>query len=303
MIWKVWPAALLCVAIAVALSSNALAADQKDSTSSIPRPAAGVSVYYASGGFTVPAGKFIGALNYRYADQDEWYEHTSSLSGDDSKKVGHLNCIKFRYGIAEDWDVRTATPYVHTEVDLENRDDFTVEGIGDTLIQLRHRFVSQRDGAPVDVSWDLGFQAPTGETGDRDPGTGAWGGLIGGGVTYLSGRHRLEADMSYVMFTEGDDDLTKGDRTRVNGHYAYAVTNRLDLGLECNFEWTQEDDIDGTDQGNDQKALYIGPKFNTKWKEYGLIFGGAVLGAAYRECERESLTEEWRVEAKLIKSF
>jgi hypothetical protein len=293
----------LGVFIALALKNQSFAANQEQQENDVPKPAAGVSVYYASGGFTVPAGKFIAALNYRYAEQDEWYRNTSSIRGDDSKKLGHLNCIKFRYGIAKDWDVRTATPYVHTDVDRENGNDVTVEGLGDTMIQLRHRILSQRDGAPVDVSWDLGFQAPTGETGDRDPGTGAWGGLIGGGVTYMTGRHRLEADMSYVMFDEGDDDLTKGDMTRINAHYAYAVNNWFDLGLECNFEWTQEDNINGNDQGNDQKELFIGPKFNTKWKKYGIIFGGAVLGAAYRDCERETLTEDWRIEAKLIKAF
>jgi len=268
-----------------------------------PRPVGAVTVNGGPGGMSVPTGKFIGVLNYRYAEKDNWYHYSVACDGADREAVSHTMVTKFRYGIAPGWDVRTATPFASTEARLDGECDNYIGGIGDTLVILRHQFMAQKKGAPVSLAWDLGVNTPTGEVGEGKIGSGAWGGMAGLGATYMFGSHRIDGDVNYLVYTEGAHDTRKGDRFRANAHYAYAVNSLLDLGVEANYEWLQENRRDGKGLNNDIKTLYVGPKFNLKFKEYGMTFGGALLGAAYRESQKQTLTEDWRMEFKLVKVF
>lgn len=290
----------LLLACCFILPSVSIASAQN---ASVPVPAGPVGVNHGAGGLGFPVGKFSAVANYRYADKDQWYLHTSEEDGLDREVSSHNIVFKTRYGIAQGWDVRTATPFLLNTIETDGRNDAWSGGLGDTTVILHQQFASQKQGAPLNLAWDLGVLVPTGEGGSNNIGTGAWGGLAGLGATWIVGSHRLETDMSYVIFTEGYKEVTKGDRLRINGHYAYALNARLDLGLEGYYEWTQTDEADGEDLDNDAKTLYAGPKFNLKFPEYGVTFGGTLLGAAYREYEKKSLTEDWRAEFKLIKLF
>jgi len=288
---------LVCCLILANVSSSAA------QNATAPVPAGPVGVNHGAGGLGFPVGKFCAVANYRYAHKDQWYLHTSDEDGPDREVFSHNILFKTRYGIAEGWDVRTATPFLLNTIEADGRNDAWSGGLGDTTAILHNQFASQKKGAPLNLAWDLGIVVPTGEVGSNNIGSGAWGGLVGLGATWIGGGHRLDTDMSYLVYTEGYKDVTKGDRLRINAHYAYALSTRLDLGLEGYYEWTQEDEAGGDDLGNDAKTLYAGPKFNLKFPEYGVTFGGAVLGAAYREYEKKSLTEDWRAEFKLIKLF
>lgn len=270
---------------------------------SVPAPAGAVGVSHGPGGMGFPVGKFCAVANYRYAHKDEWYLHTSEEDGADKEVSSHNIVFKTRYGIAKGWDIRTATPFLMNTIETDGKNDAWSGGLGDTTAILRNQFMSQKDGAPLSLALDLGMFVPTGEVGQNNIGTGAWGGLVGAGATWMIGSHRLETDLSYLIYTEGKKEVTKGDRLRVNGHYAYALNNRLDLGLEGYYEWTQADEIDGVNQKNEVKTFFAGPKFNLKFPEYGVTLGGVVLGAVYREYEKQTLTEDWRAEFKLIKLF
>ncbi len=270
---------------------------------SAPVPSGAVGVNHGPGGMGFPVGKFCAVAQYRYADKDQWRLNTSEESGPDKEVASHTLVFKTRYGIAKGWDVRTATPFVMNTIETGGQNDAWSGGLGDTTVFLRHQFASQKDGAPLNLALDLGALVPTGEVGENNIGTGSWGGLVGAGATWMIGSHRLEADLSYLVYAEGRKDVTKGDRLRVNGHYAYALNSRLDLGLEAYYEWTQADEADGVNLENDVKTLFAGPKFNLKFPEYGVTFGGVFLGAAYREYEKLGLAEDWRAEFKLIKMF
>lgn len=292
----------LSLMIACALMFQTLDSSAEE-TPATPHAAGPVAVNSGPGGMGFPTGKLAAVLNYRYADKDNWYHHTSDCDGADRENRSHTWVAKFRYGIADGWDVRTATPYVAAELLADGDHSAYIGGVGDTLVQIRNQFASQKKGDLFNMAWDLGVLLPTGEVGEKKIGGAAWGGVVGIGATYLNGRHRIEGDMNYLVTAEGTHDTTKGARFRLNGHYAYAVSELLDLGIESNYEWTQEGRCDGNSLDNDMKTLYFGPKFNLKFKDYGVTFGGALLGAAYRDCQRESLTEDWRAEFKLIKVF
>ena len=270
-----------------------------------PKPAGAVGLSHGPGGMGFPVGKFAAVMNYRYSVKDQWYKDSSTEDGADIKQIIHMPCLKTRYGIAKGWDVRTATPFLDMTVDREDigLDDKWVGGLADTTAILRYQILSQKAGAPLNLAADLGVVVPTGEIGDNNPGTGAWGALFGFGATYMTGSHRIEGDTSYTVYSEGKAETTKGDRLRINTHYAYAINSLLDLGVEAYYEWTQEDEQYGQDLANDAKSLYVGPKFNLKFPEYGVIFGGTVLMAAYRDYETATLTDDWRTEFKFIKVF
>ncbi|NCC76465.1 MAG: hypothetical protein EOM08_08545 [Clostridia bacterium] len=289
--------ALTCCFVIASVSISVAA------SATVPTPAGAVGVNHGPGGMGFPVGKFSAVLNYRYSIKDRWYTGTSEEDGLDRQVNGHLPCLKTRFGIAKGWDVRTATPFVHNVIETDDQNDRWVGGLGDTTAFLRYQFASQNQGDPLNLAVDFGAFIPTGEVGANNPGIGAWGGLLGLGATYMTGSHRLESDASYLVYTEGTKDKTKGDRLRINGHYAYALSRLLDLGLEGYYEWTQPDEVDGQDQDNDAKTLFVGPKFNLKFPDHGVIFGGTFLGAAYRDYEQKSLTEDWRAEFKLIKVF
>lgn len=282
-------------------STQALAAEG----ASAPTPAGAVGVNHGPGGMGFPVGKFAAVLNYRYSVKDSWYKDSSEEDGPDVKQIVHTPILKTRFGIAKGWDVRTATPFLDMTVDRDDigLDDMWVGGLCDTTAILRYQVLSQKAGDPLNLAADLGVVIPTGEIGDNNPGTGAWGALFGFGATYISGSHRIEGDTSYTVFSEGSDEKTNGDRLRVNAHYAYALNSLLDLGVEAYYEWTQEGELCGVELKNDAKSLYAGPKFNLKFPEYGVVFGGTVLMAAYRDYESATLTDDWRTEFKLIKLF
>ncbi|SFK53703.1 Uncharacterized conserved protein [Desulfomicrobium apsheronum] len=272
---------------------------------SISTPAGAVGVNHGPGGMGFPVGKFAAVLNYRYCVKDQWYKDSSGEDGADVKQIVHTPVLKTRFSFAKGWDVRTATPFLDMTVDREDigLDDKWVGGLGDTTAILRYQILSQKTGAPLNLAADLGVVIPTGEIGDNNPGNGAWGALFGFGATYMSGSHRIEGDTSYTVYSEGTAEKTKGDRLRINAHYAYALNSLLDLGVEAYYEWTQEDEQYGVDLVNDAKSLYVGPKFNLKFPEYGITFGGNILMAAYRDYETATLTDDWRTEFKLIKLF
>ncbi len=290
---------LLVACCLVLPTSHARAAEEAPA----PKPAGAVGLSHGPGGMGFPVGKFAAVLNYRYSVRDQWYEDSSDEDGPDVKQVVHTPCLKTRFAVAQGWDVRTATPFVDMTVETDGKDDRWIGGLGDTTVILRHQFASQKTGAPLNLAADLGLVIPTGEVGANNPGSGAWGGLLGFGATYMTGSHRIEADTSYLVYTEGKAEKTKGDRFRFNAHSAYALNKRLDLGAEAYYAWTRQDEVDVNDLENDAKSLYMGPKFNLKFPEYGVIFGGNFLMATYRDYEKKCLTDDWRTEFKLIKVF
>lgn len=141
---------------------------------------------------TIPKGKLATIVNYIHADKHTWYKkgsrHTAKypFNKGTQRNLHDRFVLKMRYGLGDGYDVRFATPIVmnnfRAHSTLTPNSVSSKSGIGDTTFVLHKQFLSQREGSPVDVAWDLGVWTPTGSTSDDGVGTGAWGAMAGLGV-------------------------------------------------------------------------------------------------------------------------
>ena len=141
---------------------------------------------------TIPKGKLATIVNYIHADKHTWYKngsrHTAKypFNKGTQRNLHDRFVLKMRYGLGDGYDVRFATPIVmnnfRAHSTLTPNSVSSKNGIGDTTFVLHKQFLSQREGSPVDMAWDLGVWTPTGGTSDDGVGTGAWGAMAGLGV-------------------------------------------------------------------------------------------------------------------------
>lgn len=125
---------------------------------------------------TIPKGKLATIVNYIHADKHTWYKkgsrHTAKypFNKGTQRNLHDRFVLKMRYGLGDGYDVRFATPIVmnnfRAHSTLTPNSVGSKNGIGDTTFVLHKQFLSQREGSPVDVAWDLGVWTPTGSTSD-----------------------------------------------------------------------------------------------------------------------------------------
>lgn len=159
---------------------------------------------------TIPKGKLATIVNYIHADKHTWYKNGSRHSAKHPDNKGTQRnlhdrfVLKMRYGLGDGYDVRFAMPIVmnnfRAHSTLTPNSVSSKNGIGDTTFVLHKQFLSQREGFPVDVAWDLGVWTPTGSTSDDGVGTGAWGAMAGLGVGHAfdGGRQFVEGEVMYL---------------------------------------------------------------------------------------------------------
>ena len=163
---------------------------------------------------TIPKGKLATIVNYIHADKHTWYKngsrHTAKypFNKGTQRNLHDRFVLKMRYGLGDGYDVRFATPIVmnnfRAHSTLTPNSVSSKNGIGDTTFVLHKQFLSQREGSPVDMAWDLGVWTPTGGTSDDGVGTGAWGAMAGLGVGHalahaLGGRLDLRHGMMHSI--------------------------------------------------------------------------------------------------------
>ena len=125
---------------------------------------------------TIPKGKLATIVNYIHADKHTWYKngsrHTAKypFNKGTQRNLHDRFVLKMRYGLGDGYDVRFATPIVmnnfRAHSTLTPNSVSSKNGIGDTTFVLHKQFLSQREGSPVDMAWDLGVWTPTGGTSD-----------------------------------------------------------------------------------------------------------------------------------------
>lgn len=130
---------------------------------------------------TIPKGKLATIVNYIHADKHTWYKngsrHTAKypFNKGTQRNLHDRFVLKMRYGLGDGYDVRFATPIVmnnfRAHSTLTPNSVSSKNGIGDTTFVLHKQFLSQREGSPVDMAWDLGVWTPTGGTSDDGVGT------------------------------------------------------------------------------------------------------------------------------------
>lgn len=202
---------------------------------------------------TIPKGKLATIVNYIHADKHTWYKNGSRHSAKHPNSKGTQRnlhdrfVLKMRYGLGDGYDVRFAMPIVmnnfRAHSTLTPNSVSSKNGIGDTTFVLHKQFLSQREGFPVDVAWDLGVWTPTGSTSDDGVGTGAWGAMAGLGVGHAfdGGRQFVEGEVMYLYRGVGHTSrVDVSDVFRLNGRYVYALSQHWDMGVETQFEYNTD---------------------------------------------------------------
>ena len=197
---------------------------------------------------TIPKGKLATIVNYIHADKHTWYKkgsrHTAKypFNKGTQRNLHDRFVLKMRYGLGDGYDVRFATPIVmnnfRAHSTLTPNSVGSKNGIGDTTFVLHKQFLSQREGSPVDVAWDLGVWTPTGSTSDDGVGTGAWGAMAGLGVGHAfdGGRQFVEGEIMYLYRGVGHTSrVDVSDVFRLNGRYVYALSQHWDMGVQYGF--------------------------------------------------------------------
>ena len=275
---------------------------------------------------TIPKGKAAVIFNYIHADKHTWYTNGSRNvaeypKGGTQRNLHDRVVVKMRYGLGDGWDVRFATPIVMNN--FRAHSTFTPggvsskNGVGDTALVLHRQFVSQKEGAPVDIAWDLGVWVPTGDTSADGVGTGAWGALGGLGVghSFDNGRQLVEGEVMYLWRGVGSRSrVDVSDVIRVNGRYVYALSRNWDVGLETQFEHNTASRRYGRSADDASTTWFAGPSVTFKMPDCGASLGVSAQYGLYQDYNAAwpvnaayptaaSLGERWKLEAKLAMVF
>jgi hypothetical protein len=116
----------------------------------------------------------------------------------------------------------------NTAVDLGD-----ASGIGDLTLLGQYRFLDNH-ATGTEAALLVGVKAPTGRTGvnasngvrfdtEFQPGTGSWDGLVGLAFTQRVGLWSFDANVLYVLATEGALDTDLGDRFQYNAAVSYRI--------------------------------------------------------------------------------
>jgi len=171
----------------------------------------------------------------------------AQLSGthDHSIKTIESVALTYAYGVTNDLTVSVRLPWIRRtgirEAEIEdpaeppeifNRGDNS--GIGDLTLLSQYRFYNDR-ATRTEAAVLLGVKAPTGVTDRRNnqgevfdaefqPGSGSWDGLFGLAYTKRFGQWSFDANVLYMLVTNGTQDTDLGDRVLYNAAISYRLT-------------------------------------------------------------------------------
>lgn len=248
---------------------------------------------------TMPAGTLAMGLDVEYINTDRLTDaeiialtaehvHTHSVDSTLTSSLG------ISYGVSERFTLSLRLPHVYREsvrsgahahdssgvvsntaVDLGDS-----SGVGDALAFGKYRVMNGADGL---ASLLFGVEMPTGQTdvthagekleAEHQPGSGSWDWLLGLSVGTRAGTLALDANVLYVLATEGTQNTDLGDRFQHNLGLAYRIGGEVhdhgstehvhrawDLVLELNGEWSDKKKVDGsTDRDSGGYQLLLSP--------------------------------------------
>ena len=272
----------------------------------VPRPAGPVIAAFGPAGTGIPAGKFAVVLNYQYIETDGIRSGSHEVSNA-VKMYKNVGIAKFRYGIVEGLDIRTATPFytIDKKTTATGKEE-NLGWIGDSAIALHKVLMNQAKGAPFDLAVDLGLIVPTTDVSSKSVdfiGNGAWGGGGAVGLTYSIGSHRLDQELHLYTFTEGAHNYRKPSYFRSTTAWGYAANNYFDIGAESQFDWNDHSEMNGKSQNDTKNEWYAGPKVAFKYAPAGFSAGLAAMFPVARWYEANTPSDGFRLELKLNKTF
>lgn len=269
------------------------------------RPGGTYSAACATGGTTIKAGTFSVADSF-VVGESNGRRHYGYHYDDSQDTKSYNNLLKLRYGIIDGLDVRTITPFYSARTDKATGSDRTNYGVGDTGVLFDIRMLNQDKGDPIYLAFHLGGYVPTGSVGEHSinaMGDAAWGEIASIGATYFFGHNRLDMDIRYDMWEEGAKNWERGDRFRLGQHYAYALSENWDIGIESLFEHDQETKSHGVGQNDSCTEWYVGPKIAYKIKEYNMSVGFVPMFPVYRWYESPKSSNDIKMQLTVKKSF
>ncbi|PIE72391.1 MAG: hypothetical protein CSA20_07965 [Deltaproteobacteria bacterium] len=288
-----------------------------------------MGVVVGSNGGVFPAGKFATILRYYHLDFDQMYQGTDKIdlpplkAGSNAKQVYERSVdmvnLVLRTGLFEDLDARLLIPMRDKEMKIRTpKGDMTQDnsGIGDMKLISRYRLLWQQQGDPLNLAIGLGIKIPTGSNdstynGKTQPaflqgGTGSWDPVFEIGMHKIFGQHWYSAHIMYQMTTEGEvgeNDFEAPDQLNYNIGYMYALSQRLDIGMELNGEVKSKAELNGVEQVNTGgHTLYLTPEINVKFG-HGIVFGLSAPIAAYHDLNGTQVGNDYRIAAKLAWFF
>jgi hypothetical protein len=258
----------------------------------------------------MPVGKLaIGFRNEwinRDAFSDEALETFAEQGVEDVHSIDVLNSasISATYGLTTDLTISARLPWVTRdnirEGELEDgvgeaHSHGSTGGLGDLVVLANYRTIESKN---LDVSIQLGFKAPSGDTNASDdddvletefqPGSGSWDLLFGAAVSRTVGRWGLHANVLFDLTTEGSQDAEFGDSLSYNVAAVYALSPnddshhgshrsshphvRWDAMLEINGESRWKNAIAGELEANSgATTVFISPGLRASYQDIGFF--------------------------------
>lgn len=290
---------------------------------------------------TMPQNTFAVGFTSEFIKSDSFSDaELTSLAGDHvhahSTDWTLVNSLGLSYGLLDDLTLNLRIPYIHREnikssehthdnggsVDsAESLGDSS--GLGDIITLGKYRFLNRET---TQVALLFGAKLPTGKTdvshegekleAEHQPGSGSWDGLFGFAISRLTGPVSIDANMLYSVVTEGTQDTDLGDRLQYNLAVSYRIGGgthdhgdfshlhkALDLVLELNGEWADQQKIDGeTDNDSGGNEIFLTPGLRyvptEKWSAQ-LAFSIPVVS----DLRKGHADTDYKVFASIVRNF
>jgi len=279
-------------------------------------------------GTTLEKGHSSAAIVFEYVGFNALSDAQLAVSGHPhSLDAIFAPSLFYSYGITDDLTLTLRAPFVRRTNIREGHVHGGVPeihelgdsaGFGDLSVLAQYRLLNSR-ATRTEVSLLLGLQLPTGDTNvlaeggepfeaEFQPGSGAWNGLFGVAMTKRFGLWSFDANVLYVLSTEGTQETDLGDRFQYNVAISYrlpglfgpsgalpepmyhggpkghshkhshnhaheeAVAPRgpaLDLVLELNGEWHARQEIAGVkDPNSGGNVVYLSPGLRLSYERW-----------------------------------
>jgi hypothetical protein len=156
--------------------------------------------------------------------------------------------LLYAYGVTDDLTLALRLPFVrrtnirdaHAPPNNQPGPIGDSAGVGDLSALAQYRFLTDRATA-TELALLAGLRLPTGDTSvtstagepfeaEFQPGSGAWEGSFGLALTKRFGAWSFDANVLYLLATEGVQETNLGNRFQYNAALSYRLTGPLGLG-------------------------------------------------------------------------
>jgi hypothetical protein len=262
-----------------------------------------LSANFGPAGTGIKPGLFTVTDNFMFGESSDVRKYGHHLN-DSVETERTLNVIKFRYGIMDGLDIRTATPIYNIHLDRANGSDQTNYGYGDTTVQLRKILLNQDKGDPLYLALDMGVVLPTGSVGRYTVNAiaavpGGWWPALEPPTSWIqSVRHGVQ----YASFPEGVQEFSEMRPHRWNSAYTMPSTCSGTMGAEALYERTPRPNSAHRPEGHEFGTLRSAPS-RLQYPALGPEHGRGRPYARLRLYQNNTSGSDATPEFKITKAF